>query len=389
LSRKKEKIAAMAGQRPQIVAVEVWKATFPFRMTFTHNLASRRDAATLVVLLADSRGLSGYGQVLARDYLTGESLESAAAAIRERWWPAVRSLSFPVDAEPDVVLALLDSLFREADSLRLSASYAGVDAAVFSLAARGGRFPRITEPLPLVGVVPAVSPRKAAWLVRALRGLGYRRFKVKVGRDADADAARLDAVRRAAGKGVWIAVDANAAWDEEEAVRRMRELARLGVALVEEPLRREDAAKADFRRLEEQAGIPVMADESLCTMADANSLLERGSPSWWNLRVAKNGGVSGVAAIAALAKAAGVRVYGGILVGETGALAAAGRCVFPLVGAVCGEYGFSRVFLQGDPFRGAPAGYRGLYCGAWGWGGMEMDRRALAARGELLYRDER
>lgn len=378
------------GRNPNhIAALEVWKAAFPFRMTFSHNLASRREAETLLVLLEDSRGLSGYGQVLPRAYLTGESLDGAAGAIRERWWPALHPLTLPEGADWEGVLALLAPLFREADSLRLSASYAGVDAAVFALAARAGRFPRAAGPFPLVGVVPASSPGKAAWLVRMLRLLGYRRFKVKVGRDAAADRARLDAVCRAAGKGCWLAADANAAWQWDEAIERMRELARFGVAVVEEPLRREDAAEADFRRLEERAGVQAMADESLCTLSDAKRLLEQGSPSWWNLRVAKNGGVSGAAAIAALAREAGVRLYGGILVGETGALAAAGRFVLPLVGAECGEYGFSRVFLRGDPFRGTPAGYRGWYGGEWDWGSAGLDRQALRACGNLLYRDER
>ncbi len=75
-----------------LAALEVWKAAFPFRMTFSHNLASRCEAETLLVLLEDAQGRCGYGQVLPRGYLTGESLESegraaeAHAAYRRALW---------------------------------------------------------------------------------------------------------------------------------------------------------------------------------------------------------------------------------------------------------------------------------------------------------------
>lgn len=365
----------------------VWRRHFSFRLAFSHNLASRRGADTLLVALTDSEGRIGWGQVLPRDYLTGETLESAAADLRKRWWPLLREISLSPDAGHAETADALRPLFLEADAARLNASYAGVDVAAHALAAqRSAKAARgAAETVPLVGVVTAGSAKTAARLVRLLRWLGYRRFKVKVGTDAAGDAARLDAVRRAAGRDAWLAVDANAAWDVDEAMERMRAMARWDVRLVEEPLRRDAALTTDFRRLEAETRVAVMADESLCTLADGKRLLERGSPSWWNIRAAKNGGVGGAGALAALAREKGVRVYGGILVGETGALAAAGRELLFFCGAECGEYGFSRLFLRGDPFRGSPAGYRGRYVGPGNWGRLRLDGAALRAFGEPLF----
>lgn len=373
-------------ERFHFAELEVWRAHFPFRLAFSHNLASRRGADTLIVVLRDSLGRVGYGQVLPRDYLTGETLEGAAEDIRARWWPELTGIALSVNAGAVDLPRALEPLYASADALRLTASFAGVDVAAHMIVAEGvssaGEFP-------LIGVISAASPKKAAWLARIMRWLGYRRFKVKVGGDAAADAARLRAVRSVIRDDAWLAVDANAAWNWEEAVDRMRDLSRFQVSLVEEPLVREAAVKADFSRLEEMTGMAVMADESLCTQADAHSLLERGSPSWWNVRLAKNGGVSGVGTLAALARRNGVKLYGGILVGETGALAAAGKCVFPAVGTECGEYGFPRVFLRGDPFRGSPAGYRGTFKGLGGWSRITLDDDALRKRGTLLYRLKR
>lgn len=359
--------------------IELWRATFPLRMRFSHNLASRSEAETLVVILTDEQGNAGYGQIIPRSYLTGETLESAAEAVKTRWWPMFRSGQSP------------DAIFQEADSRRENAAYAGMDVAFHSLVSKtSAAVPAAaSESFPLVAVIPALSPKKAAWLARIYRWIGYRRIKLKVTRDAEEDARRVTAVRRAAGQGMWLVADANGAWDYDEAVSRMRGLRRSGIQVVEEPLRREAALCADYKKLEEVAGVSVMADESLVTLSDAERLLGQGSPSWWNLRLAKNGGVTGVAAFAALARAHGVRIYGGILVGETGALAAAGRYVFPRIGAECGEYGFSRVFLRGDPFRGSPSGYFGSYGGRGDWSRLTLDGNILAAHGASVYAEDR
>lgn len=333
-------------------------------MSFRHNLADRSEAETLLVRLSTSDGRVGHGQILPRAYLTGETLDGALADVRDRWWPRLREIRF----ENVSAAELMQPLYRDADADRRTAGYAGVDVAAraalgyFGAEAafvnRLGRNRRVE----LVGVVPATGVRKAGLLAGVLRMLGYRRFKVKVGTDAARDAERLAAVRRAIGTGAWLAADANGAWGVDEARERMREMGkRFRVKLVEEPVRADVAGAVDYKRLEAESGVEAMADESLCTIADAEGLIERGSPSWWNVRLAKNGGFMGVNALAERARKAGVKLYGGILVGEAGALAAAGRMAFFEAGVECGEYGFSRVFLKGDPYRGVTGGYFGTY----------------------------
>ncbi|MCC8189783.1 MAG: hypothetical protein LIP77_03975 [Planctomycetes bacterium] len=350
-----------------LAGIGVWRAHFRFRLSFHHNLARRDRDETVLVAVRTERGTPGYGQAIPRGYLTGESIDSVVTDIRERWWPRLQGRIMSAGTVGESLQELADC-YLSADACRGTAAYAAVELAVLDAFARERHLPlRLpatatatdSGSLPLVGVLSGGGPRQAAWMTRVLRCLGYRHFKVKVGRDATADAGRLAAVRAAAGNGAWIAVDANAAWTREEAVSRMTDLAANGVSLVEEPLQREAAAASDFAALERKTGLAIMADESLCTQADAQSLLDRGSPSWWNLRLAKNGGCSGVHALAALAGRNGIRIYQGILVGECSLMAAAGRAALFASGAVCGEYGFPRFFLRGDPFRGGPGGFRG------------------------------
>jgi L-alanine-DL-glutamate epimerase-like enolase superfamily enzyme len=88
--------------------------------------------------------------------------------------------------------------------------------------------------------------------------------------------------------------------------------------------------------------VPVMADESLVTLADADALIAGKATDFFNVRVSKCGGLVRSLAIAARAAAAGVGVQVGSQVGETAILAAAGRhlaAALPEVAFVEGSFG--------------------------------------------------
>lgn len=380
----------------RFTGITISRAVLPFRIRFSHHLASRSETETILIALRLGEKAVGFGQALPRTYLTGETADSVVADIRNRWWARCKHLDVPEGCGFQQALEMCAPIFADADVERKNASYAAVEVAVIDAILRRSGLPAGSPecfglaPLPLVGVIGGTGERKAGWLGRVMRWLGYRRFKVKVGSDWKADERRLAAVRRSIGPRAWLSVDANCAWEYDEAVHRMHRLRQFGVALIEEPLRQDCRAGVDYRGLEEKGGIAVMADESICTVADAESLLQSGSPSWWNLRLAKNGGFSGLSILSRLARDSGVGVYGGILVGETGLLAAAGRVGMAMTGAVCGEYGFSRVFLRNDPFRGSPAGYFGQLpplTGSEKSLGVTLAEGGWSLPGEVVFRE--
>ena len=348
----------------RMVALDFRRCSFRLRFAFRHNLASRGSVDTILVRAVSSGGKAGFSQILPRTYLTGETIESCLDDLEKRWRSALLDMTFNLDDGAKGALAALAPVYETADSLRRTASFSGVDLAVVDALCReaaisgGEMWGASPPPVDLVGVVSATTPRKAGLMAWLLRRFGYRRFKVKVGRDAAVDRARLRAVRRAVGSGAWLAIDANAAWTAEEALERLASYREFSPALVEEPL--QPGSGVSLGEIEKQSGVAVMADESLCTLEDAKKLLAEGSPSWWNLRLGKIGGFSGLAALSNLASENGVKLYGGVLVGETSCLAAASRASMGLAGYQCMEYGFPRILVAGDPFRGGPGGFDGL-----------------------------
>ena len=107
----------------------------------------------------------------------------------------------------------------------------------------------------------AVPPEQAAAIVSAS---GCTTAKVKVaepGQSPGEDVERVAAVRQALGPRGAIRVDANAAWDPDEAVRRIRELDRAanGLEYVEQPCRELTELAAVRRKVD----VRIAADESI------------------------------------------------------------------------------------------------------------------------------
>lgn len=72
------------------------------------------------------------------------------------------------------------------------------------------------------------------------RRSGFGHVKLKVGRDIEADLARCTIARRALGEDVKLMVDANQAWEVQQAIKNMRKLEHLSPWFIEEPTSPDD-----------------------------------------------------------------------------------------------------------------------------------------------------
>ena len=130
---------------------------------------------------------------------------------------------------------------------------------------------------------------------------GFRQIKVKIGAPVAAAVDRIRQVRRLAGDSVGLSVDANWAYDVDDAIRVGRVLADLDYAWFEEPIRPED--RRGYRMLRETLPIRLAAGESDFSALDAVELLEDRSIGLVQPDVARSGGISETWRIAELANA--------------------------------------------------------------------------------------
>jgi L-alanine-DL-glutamate epimerase-like enolase superfamily enzyme len=133
---------------------------------------------------------------------------------------------------------------------------------------------------------------------------GIRQVKIKVGREPDADPARLDTARKAIGDSTALFVDANGALDRtrarEWAERFRREW---DVSWFEEPVTSDDVDGLRLVRDRAPAGIDIAAGEYGSLLGDFAKLLDAGAVDCLQADVTRCGGVTGVGRVIALAEA--------------------------------------------------------------------------------------
>src|SRR6266852_6043693 len=94
--------------------------------------------------------------------------------------------------------------------------------------------------LPLLTPFNGSAPKEIEEEVERRLEDGFRTFKIKVGKDADADVKRVGAIQQAIAGRATMRVDANRAYGEADARRFAAALEPIGIALFEQPCHAED-----------------------------------------------------------------------------------------------------------------------------------------------------
>ena len=320
----------------RIKSCTIYALDIPFVEAFAHSAKSRAASDSIVVRLESEDGHVGYGEGVARSYVTGETVETSIHHIRKVLWPAVAAHDYEElkpHADPlDALSALDESLpYKSCDGvIAFNAARCAVELALIDCLLQRQNI-SLSEILPARrdrvrygAVISSGSTENCLRRAKQLRLFGISEVKIKlVGKD---DAARVRAVREVVGPKVRLRVDANGAFDVQSAARAARSLAPFEIAAFEQPVARESGVNG-FREVREQSSIPVMADESLVTIDDARELVDARAVDYFNLRLSKCGGLVPTLRLARMAEAGCVRLQLGSQVGETAILSAAGRHV--------------------------------------------------------------
>jgi len=353
-SKLKTRSKAPVSQR--VDALAIYRLRIPFHRAFTHALHSREESEAVIVKITGSDGRSGFGEGLPRAYVTGENTDSMIAYIRESLAPKVFQETFsPGWQTIEQLQSLLPDWTRNSalanGVIAWNAAFCAVELAVLDWSLRADHS-ALADYLPpsrfevvYSGVISADSPADAAGLAKRMARLGMKQIKVKVG-TAD-DCARLEAVRKAVGGKVALRADANCAWSAPQAIKQLRRLAPFDLTMIEQPVAADDIA--GMKQVHSECTIPVMADESLVTLDQARRLIAENACDLFNIRLSKNGGITGSLAIARLAQEAGIKIQLGAQVGETGILSAAGRTFAAHMATLaCAEGSFGTWLLTED-----------------------------------------
>lgn len=349
----------------KLVSATVFALQIPFVESFRHSAKERTAADPVVVRVRDEKGTEGFGEGVPRPYVTGETVEVVLDHVRECLWPALARRELPALDGEDVLQTFEDLIPSVAvpGIIAPNASRAAVELAVLDCMLRGqglsmgDLLPPRRRKIVYSGVITAGALDTVVQHARRMKLIGLTQVKVKVG--LEDDVARVRAVRDVLGPAASLRVDANGAWSMERAIEVLKALAPMDVAAVEQPLPR--GPTSELRRLHEATQIPIMADESLVTIGDAEALAADKAVDYFNVRISKCGGLTRSLKVARLGAAAGLGIQVGSQVGETAILSAAGRHLAAHLEAVAfveGSYG-SLLLTEDVSPDGVRFGHRG------------------------------
>jgi L-Ala-D/L-Glu epimerase len=346
----------------KLISATVYALRLPFVASFAHSASERAFSDSIVVKVRDESGLEGFGEGAPREYVTGETQATALAHIAETLWPSVARRQLAPCSSTDALPEFVPDA-RIAHTVSDGASRSALELAILDLALRSNKLP-MAHLLPprrttvcYSGVITAGSLETVARYARQMKLIGLRHVKVKVGGADDIERVRI--VRETMGPDVSIRVDANAAWNFDQAISTIRALKRFAVVSVEQPMPR--SMLAEMATLRREVEVPIMADESLVTMDDAEKLIAAKAADFFNIRISKCGGLARAHRLAKFARQNGIRLQIGSQVGETAILSAAGRHLAASlddIDFVEGSYGTMLLAedVTNDPVR---FGYRG------------------------------
>jgi L-Ala-D/L-Glu epimerase len=371
---------------PTVTELQLFAVDLPFKAAFRHAAAVRTTSESLFLRMTLDSGVDGWGEALPRAYVTGESRQDAFALLRDSILPALLGRTFP--SLPDLV-SFLEKCDGKAPiewvgpEVAQTSAWCCVDLALLDAFGRA-----FGEPVSLGGQPPAADALRGSrysgvvsagrgWpyvkSLLKLRAFGFRHVKLKVERDGALPAART--ARRLLGRRVDLRVDANMAWDVDQALEVIQQLRAVGIRSFEQPIAAGDLA--GLARLVRESSAQIVVDEGLSDRESLQRFIGHRACTGANVRISKCGGLVGAHARCREALDAGLMLQVGCQVGESSLLSAAHLTLLSALGPLTpgvryAEGCFGRHLLREDP--GSPLVQ-------FGYGGRPPRRPAGAGLG--------
>jgi muconate cycloisomerase len=267
----------------QVATVEVIPYSLPFTEPYVtaRGVLERREMVLLRVRDAD--GVVGLGEAVPLSLRGGVGLTEVVREL-EGWAEEQTTVGLSAPSLCAVRTAEADLLGR-----RVGTEVGGRDEAVPCNATL------------VAGAADELAAQAERWAAD-----GFTTFKLKLGAESvktplepdfsqtRGDVEQVRAVREAVGPSARFRVDVNAAWDLETAKRRLGELEPFGIELAEQPV----GTLEEMADLAAATSIPLAADESVATLAEAERAASMGACAYTGIKLSKVGGPEAALAIA-------------------------------------------------------------------------------------------
>ena len=295
-------------ESPVISKIEIYKLNISRSAPFRLALGTWTHVENILIRIHASEGIYGLGEGSPIPYLVGETQATDFEAAKA----LARLLIGRNPLEIEERMRELDAFLVHNATIKSAFDMALYDllgkVAGLPLYALLGGKKRIMYTDDTLGID---TPDAMARAALELKQRGFPAIKVKLGTSRMDDVARIRAIRDLVGYEIPIRIDANQGWDPVTAVQTLCDLAPFNIQYCEEPVAHWN--NQALRRVKEKSSIPIMADESLFDHHDAFRLASMGACDFFNIKLAKCGGIHNALKINAIAEGAGIQCMVGCM----------------------------------------------------------------------------
>lgn len=294
-----------------LVALEAQVYRAPIDTPVRTSFGTMRDRPAVLVRALDADGTEGWGEIWCNFPAVGA--EHRARLLEHNVAPLLVGCenASPKEAYRVVVGALEVLAIQSGELGPIAQVVAGMDIALWDLVARRAGVPLYRlfrdETVDRVAVYASgLNPDQPEKLAAARHADGHRSFKLKVGFGRERDLANLGALREMLGDECGLMIDANQAWELDEAIAMAGRVEPFCLQWLEEPLRA-DAPRRHWRSLARAVSVPIAAGENVRGEEIFAEAIRERALNVLQPDIAKWGGFTGCVPVGRQTLAAGVR----------------------------------------------------------------------------------
>ncbi len=299
----------------KITKIECTPVLEKFRTPFTMRGDTKVGEPGLITKLYTDEGIVGISDSGGTSsWYRGETIESIMGMIRHYFAPILLGED-PFNIEK--IVGLMDYVARDNTQAKAVIDYAlhdikgkALGVPVYQLL--GGK---TRDKVPLAFVLSAESPEVVVDMARKAYENGFKSVKLKAtGVDIKHDIRNVEMVRKELGDDVGIFVDANGAWNYYEALMFLKAVDKYNLAMVEQPVPWWDVD--GMAKLRQKVGTPVFADEGVVELKHLVEFAQKQACDGFFIKVPKAGGLLKSQRFMAVARALGMPVLCGCMMGS-------------------------------------------------------------------------
>lgn len=293
----------------KITNIEYIRLDLRMKSGYTIAYETIDSCSNIILKITTSNGLTGWGCAAPDFEITRETAEEVIENTKNLIIPLL------IGRDPFQMVHFLETLKSQNPKMRSTLTM--VDMALYDLLARKTDIPlykllggfrykiQTSVTIGICDMQETLSMGNDYWKQ------GFRILKLKGGLNLEEDIEKVFKLREILGKDLVLRFDANQGYTVEESVAFIDRTKAVGIELLEQPTPYSNDEA--MRKVVENVKVPVMADESIRSLADVYRLSKHDSSDMINIKLMKVGGITEAKHINSVAKASQMEVMVGCL----------------------------------------------------------------------------